>query len=739
MISLFGVLVLGLMITGIVSIVAVALLMGKYRRGGAKRQDWTLVSGVLLFALLGILLATSIRPVRAVLYTALDIGTPAPTSTETPGSPTRTATIASTPTMTATRTETPILPCSYIVTTTNDNGVGSLRQAMMCSNITPGRQTITFNIPGQGPHTVIPLSPLPPTTDPVIIDGFSQLGSRRNTNPVGAPINAKLMVEVNGSYLTAHGVDTYGLRFEGGNSILQGLIVDGFMDDGIQIGGGPGGDGVIVRGNFLGTDPTGTQARGNDDGIDADTGYNIIGGLNPQDRNLISGNGDDGVDIDDSEGITGTHNLIIGNYIGTNISGTTALGNAEDGVVLDPPDNQVGAGGPGGRNIISGNHDDGLQIKIVAHNTTVLNNCIGTDATCTGPMPNDDYSVTISTNNNTIGDEGAGNIIAYGTKDGIRIEEGTGNSILYNSVYSNGSTAADLGIDLNPNGTTPDDICDVDTGPNELQNFPVLNSVTSFGSSTAIWGSLNSMSNITYPVQFRVQFFSNPLCDASGYGEGKTYLGETIVTTNGACSAPFNAVVPVEVAAGESVAATATDPWGNTSEFSPCRVALTGRSLVGHVIWQGIPQNHERSMLPITITLKLGNTEVNYPRQSTDPSGFFTLPLGSLGNGTYNWRSQSPDGPAGGNGSISGFLAACGTVTLSGAAQTSMENGLMRGGDADNDNFVNASDFIMLKQDFGRYAPQRADFNNDTAVNSSDFNILKVNFGQTGCAALISP
>ncbi len=159
---------------------------------------------------------------------------------------------------------------------------------------------------------------------------------------------------------------------------------------------------------------------------------------------------------------------------------------------------------------------------------------------------------------------------------------------------------------------------------------------------------------------------------------------------------------------------------------------------MGHVTWQTIPQPNSRSILPITLTLKLpGNLEVDYPQRNTDASGFFTVTVSGLPNGTYNWRVQGPDGPAGGN-TGPGFLANCGVVTLAGAAQTSMENGVMKGGDANNDNVVNAQDFGILKNDFGHAGTDRADFNHDAVVNSSDFGILKNDFGQTGCVSILA-
>jgi hypothetical protein len=160
-------------------------------------------------------------------------------------------------------------------------------------------------------------------------------------------------------------------------------------------------------------------------------------------------------------------------------------------------------------------------------------------------------------------------------------------------------------------------------------------------------------------------------------------------------------------------------------------------NLAVHVIWQTIPQPNARSILPITLTLKLGTTEINYPQQNTDTSGFFTVSVGSLPAGTYSWRVK---GPKEGNNLTPvpqpGFLANCGTVSLTGATQTNLDAGMMKGGDANNDNLINTTDFTILKNDFGHSGADRADFNNDSVVNASDFTILKNNFGQAGCNRL---
>lgn len=149
--------------------------------------------------------------------------------------------------------------------------------------------------------------------------------------------------------------------------------------------------------------------------------------------------------------------------------------------------------------------------------------------------------------------------------------------------------------------------------------------------------------------------------------------------------------------------------------------------LVGHVTWQGrSAQPNASQQLPITLTLKSGATEVNYPSINTDASGFFTVSVAGLANGTYNWRVKGPK-----------FLANGGTVSLSGAASTSAQMGLMKAGDANNDNVITSLDFNILKSSFGKGVGEigydaRADFDGDNLVSAPDFNLLRINFGQGG-------
>jgi hypothetical protein len=135
-----------------------------------------------------------------------------------------------------------------------------------------------------------------------------------------------------------------------------------------------------------------------------------------------------------------------------------------------------------------------------------------------------------------------------------------GNSIRGNSIYAN----AGLGIDLGGDGVTPNDFQDTDTGPNNLQNFPVLFFALSDGSSTTIQGVLASTPNTT----FTLEFFANSVPDPSGYGEGERFLGSVTVTTDDFGIVAFTVTLPTGVAGGQYLTATATAPDGSTSEFS---------------------------------------------------------------------------------------------------------------------------------------------------------------------------
>jgi hypothetical protein len=182
------------------------------------------------------------------------------------------------------------------------------------------------------------------------------------------------------------------------------------------------------------------------------------------------------------------------------------------------------------------------------------------------------------------------------------------------------------------------------------------------------------------------------------------------------------ASVTVNVNAGcLAVTPTATSTPTNTPTSTPTP------ALVGHVTWQGrAAQPNPLQQLPVTLTLKMGTTEVNYPVQNTDVSGFFTVSVGGMASGTYNWRIKGPK-----------YLSKSGSVGLSGGSTTQAEMGLLLTGDANSDDVINITDFSILKNSFGKSAgdpgyDDRADFTGDTTVNIADFSLQKTNFGQTG-------
>ena len=179
---------------------------------------------------------------------------------------------------------------------------------------------------------------------------------------------------------------------------------------------------------------------------------------------------------------------------------------------------------------------------------------------------------------------GGANVISFNNGTGVRVTGGAV-QIRFNKIFANGhprSTINALGIDLAAAGVTPNDPGDTDTGPNNLQNFPELTSVAAVAGGTRIEGTLSTL-NSTPEKTFLVDFYSNvagtlrfngnpyPACDASGYGEGETYLGTTSVTIDASGTRSFSYTIFTSLAAGAVVTATATDPDGNTSEFSACK------------------------------------------------------------------------------------------------------------------------------------------------------------------------
>ena len=213
-------------------------------------------------------------------------------------------------------------PMTFTVTTANDLGAGSLREALMLADANPGLDTIAFNIPGAAPHTITLATPLQPILDAVMIDGTTQPGF------AGSPI-----IEINGN-----GVAVDGLTINAGPTTVRGLVINRFVERGIFVRVG---NGTTIQGNFIGTDVTGTAPQPNGvNGIEISplSPNTTVGGTGIGAGNVIAFNGANGVAIqDDSAG-----NLIRGNSIFSN--GLLGIDLGADGVTPnDPGDPDTGA------------------------------------------------------------------------------------------------------------------------------------------------------------------------------------------------------------------------------------------------------------------------------------------------------------------------------------------------------------------------------------------------------------
>ncbi len=362
---------------------------------------------------------------------------------------------------------------SLVVTNTNDDGAGSLRRAIAVANapenfngVTP---TVTFAIPGAGSHTIQPLSPLPNLTYPVIIDGFSQPGSSRNTRAIG--IDGPPEIVLDGSLLPRDS-GASGLILDGGSSVVQGLAIGDFPIAGIvlEFAGGN-----IVRGNFLGTDQSGTVARPNGkDGVYIlDSSNNLIGGPATGDRNLISGNVEAGVLILGNEPVArglglvrtdAAHNVVTNNYVGTNASGFGSLANGLDGVFIQNASaNVIGVPGGLGGNLISGNGSVGVQIfGSLATGNQVQSNLIGANASGTAGLGNRADGVYLNqAPGNLIGgaSPGLGNYIVANGFSGVDLYRANTNAVQGNFIgilpngFRAGNSAAGVLLDASTRNT----------------------------------------------------------------------------------------------------------------------------------------------------------------------------------------------------------------------------------------------------------------------------------------------
>lgn len=569
---------------------------------------------------------------------------------------------------------------TFIVINTNNSGSGSLRYAIQMASISNGPHSIVFNIPTTDPNYnsttgVWLIKPLT-TFDYIIkgnitIDGTTQTTNQGDKNPLGPEIvldgtnntinycfsivnvpgtiikgfnirnfmygiqiygTSSLNSVITGNYIGTNEVasDTAGnyIGIEiisgadnttiGGNTLAERNIVSGNEHIGIRLLDVKN---CIVKGNYVGVDRTGTSALANYDGVSLEgaTKFCTIGGTTPEERNIISGNVAYGLPI---FGAGAEGNQLIGNYIGTDVTGTVAIPNTY-GVLFDDGsfNNTLGGNTAAKRNILSGNSAYGVFIyNMGTHSNIVQGNYIGTDINGTTAIPNAvgivvdgaAYKHHIDSNiisgnlqqgiyinitgsdstliiKNKIGVDKNGNPLGNGS-DGIRISQGPkysligGNPSEGNIIANNGGTGvyimfpsddnhliscnsiynnAGLGIDLFPLGVNPNDAGDVDSGPNEGMNYPEIDTVffVSGLNKTIVSGTIDTQNPLTVSIQVY-----RAIPSLSGHGEGKEYLSTVTPNASGNWS---DTLLGLNIS--DFLTSLAIDQNNNTSEFSIAR------------------------------------------------------------------------------------------------------------------------------------------------------------------------
>jgi len=577
-------------------------------------------------------------------------------------SATQTAGAPATATANAIATATYSAVNGLVVNTTDNTNDGtcnathcSLVEAVNASNAMNGVQIIKFNIPGTGVHTITLSSSLILTSS-AVIDGTTQTGysgvplieiiPQSATTPANAIVingatpttydpNTSVTIRgliinsfsgfgiyasngqqhlfeenyigTNATGTVAKGNDT-GIVVTSPNSIIRNNLISGNLNDGLYLfsTGGRNATGNVIVGNRIGTEATGTTALPNKRGIRLLQGAsnNVIGGVAASpDANVISGNSNEGILINDS---TSTDNVILGNLIGLSFDTNYLVGNGGFGISISGALNTTIGGGSGfDTNDIWGNLA-GISVSNGANNTIIQSNTIA---------QNGAQGIIVSTNNTTIVD----NTIMFHTSRGIVISSGTGNRIRANHISDNGG----MGIDLASSGVTANDVNDADSGANNLQNFPVISGVIDNGSNLTVTGTLNSQPNQNY----HLEFFNSSVCSISGYGEGSNYAGSAEVTTNANGVASFTAQIDNLISGNNSGA-----NWSGT--FFPSN-NLTGTGVSVSNI-QGLNFNWGTGAPIVNGTPVAGMPSDNFSARFTSKQNFTA--------GNYTFIASSDDG-----------------------------------------------------------------------------------------------
>ena len=506
------------------------------------------------------------------------------------------------------------------------DGLVTFPEAALATTNTPGPDRIAFHIPLGDPGLLAGSFRIDSEgfitlgDDYTTVDGTTQTAFTGDTSPGpeiwlfgSIPVSMSAPgLRITSSHNRVSGIGGFnyfktGIQIEGDDNVVTGCTTVQVLNSGIlvtgagnRIGGstpaernllslcstgitisGAAATGNIIQGNFIGTDVTGTSELGNNGtGISADNGT-TIGGAAPGEGNVIAGNGHLGeheVPIGSQVWLKGDHNTVLGNLIGTDHTGTVALGGSVSaGVEISGSFNTVGA--PGAGNVISGHiwqafgaFQVGVRLS-GGHANAIQSNRIGTDISGTLPLPNRRgievamISFADLARDSRIGGAGPGegNLIAHNLGDAVAVNSSagagpTGVTLSRNAIFANGELAMNLatGFTGYPATVTLNDAGDTDGGPNNLQNFPVLLSAVDNGITTMVSGSVD----MAQPALATIEIFANDALDPSGFGEGQAFVATATPTPTGS----FVAFLPAGLGS-KYLTATATDAAGNTSEF----------------------------------------------------------------------------------------------------------------------------------------------------------------------------
>lgn len=548
-------------------------------------------------------------------------------------------------------------------------GICTLRAAIQEANALPNvardRDVIEFDINPPGVQTIQPtLAALPAITEAVLIDGTTQGGSSVNSHPLA--FNAVVAIEIDGSLLgpgvgTGLGVDSPDVEIKGvairnfgtgvvfdflfpsdGRGRLEGCVIEDNAGDGVQIlsnrnviGGalprdanlisGSGGNGIsidpgvdnVVNGNVVGTDPSGTAAHEN----------GAAGNL------FTAGIADFGT------GTVIVRNLVSGqsqvpgilaggiggriqsNRVGTDANGTGVIGNFE-GIRVQGPAYQIGGVQQPHGNVVGGNEQVGILLR--SDSNRVQGNFIGTDRFGTADVGNIGPGIEANGDDNELGGDAAnlGNVIRNNDSGGIVVDAfqafaAQRNRMTSNLMSGNGDVFFPS-ISLMALGyVIPNDVGDPDEGPNRLQNFPVLDSAVRDVGTTHVEGDFDSSAGV-----FSLQVFASRVCGPRGFGEGEQLLGTCPVTLPGdehfTCDLPVGAI-------GSIFTAIATDAEGNSSAWSPC-LAVAGEvaadlGVQKEVVGGDLHRPDEPIVYQITVTNPGPLAAINTVVEDTLPPG----------------------------------------------------------------------------------------------------------------------